>query len=191
MYSKIENIEIMINDETDEAMKELFDSFKNRYQNNLESMKGSEFVFDYVQLLHYKYKINPNRRGSYIDSPFINKCNKEEINFQSRKGDQKKFEKNSVKIAFNVLYTEKEKIYPAYVWKYNSNRAKQVILLIISNREKQWHYLAVKELSTLLRGITFKHHSDFYYLNCFHSFATEKNLNHIKKYVKIKIFATC
>ena len=41
--------------------KELFDSLKNRYQNNLESMKGSEFVFDYVYLLHYKcHKINPN-----------------------------------------------------------------------------------------------------------------------------------
>ena len=31
-------------------MKEPFDSLKNRYQNNLESMKGSKFVFNYVQL---------------------------------------------------------------------------------------------------------------------------------------------
>ena len=32
-------------------------------------MKGSEFVFDYVQLLYYKsYKINPNCGGSYVDS---------------------------------------------------------------------------------------------------------------------------
>ena len=28
--------------------KKIFDSFKNRYQNNLESMKGSEFVFDCI-----------------------------------------------------------------------------------------------------------------------------------------------
>ena len=42
--------------------------------------------------------------------------------------------------------------------------------------KKQWHYLAVKTLSALLRGITFKHHSDFYYLNCLHSFATEQKL---------------
>ena len=50
--------------------KELSDSLKNRYQNNLESMKGSEFVFDYVYLLYYKcHKINPNCGGSYIDSP--------------------------------------------------------------------------------------------------------------------------
>ena len=33
-------------------------------------MKGSEFVFDYVHLFYYKFhKVNPNRGGSYIDSP--------------------------------------------------------------------------------------------------------------------------
>ena len=41
MHSRSDNIEIMINDEADEAIKELFDSLKNRYQNNLESVKGS------------------------------------------------------------------------------------------------------------------------------------------------------
>ena len=42
MHSKNDNIEIMINNEADEVTKELFYSLKNRYQNNLESMKGSE-----------------------------------------------------------------------------------------------------------------------------------------------------
>ena len=56
-----DSIEIMISDEGDEVIKEPFDSIKNRYQNNLESMKGSEFGIDYVQLLYYKcHKINPN-----------------------------------------------------------------------------------------------------------------------------------
>ena len=41
MHSKSVNIEIMINDEADDVIEELFDSLKNRYQNNLESMKGS------------------------------------------------------------------------------------------------------------------------------------------------------
>ena len=36
MCSKSNNIEIMINDEADEVIKELFDSFKNRHQNDLE-----------------------------------------------------------------------------------------------------------------------------------------------------------
>ena len=40
------------------------------YGNNLESIKASEFVFDYLHLLHCKsHKINRNRGGSYIDRP--------------------------------------------------------------------------------------------------------------------------
>ena len=64
MHSKNGNMEIMINDEADVVIKELFDSLKNRYQNNLESLKGSEFVFQNVHLLYYKcHKINSNRGG--------------------------------------------------------------------------------------------------------------------------------
>ena len=77
---------------------------------------------------------------------------------------EKKIEKNNVTIALNVLYAKKEKICPAYISKYNLNREKQVIPLMISNGEKlreakskgQWNYLAVKKLSALLRGITSK-----------------------------------
>ena len=70
MHSKSDKIEIMINEEADQVVNEIFSSLKNRYQNNLESMEGSEFVFDYVQLLHYKcHKINLNCGRSYIDSP--------------------------------------------------------------------------------------------------------------------------
>ena len=36
----------MINDKTGKAIEKRFKSLKNRYQDNLESMKGSEFVFD-------------------------------------------------------------------------------------------------------------------------------------------------
>ena len=62
-----------------------------------------------------------------------------------------KIEKIDVTIALNVLYIKIEKnIYPAYVSKHNSNCEKQVIILIISNREGRWYYLSVKELSTLL-----------------------------------------
>ena len=44
-------------------------------------MRGSEFVFDYVQLMFYKcHKINLNRGGSYIDSPDWIKNKKATIN---------------------------------------------------------------------------------------------------------------
>ena len=38
----------MISDESDEVIEELFNLFKNRYQNSLQLMRDSEFVFDYV-----------------------------------------------------------------------------------------------------------------------------------------------
>ena len=59
----------------------LFDLLKNRYQNNLESMRDSAFIFEYVQLLYYKcHKINLNCGGSYIDSPDWIKNKKATIN---------------------------------------------------------------------------------------------------------------
>ena len=52
-------------------------------------MKGSKFVFDYVQLLYYKrYKINPNRGESYIDSPDWVKIKKETINPINKKDNK-------------------------------------------------------------------------------------------------------
>ena len=65
------------------SYKKLFDSFKFRYQNNLELMKGSEFVFDYFHLLHYKFHIvKHNRGGSYIDSPDWIKTKKQQKSHQ-------------------------------------------------------------------------------------------------------------
>ena len=112
--------------------------------------------------------------------PCINKYNWEGINFPSEKDDWKKIEKDYLTIALNVLYAKKEKLYPNYVSKCNSNREKQVSLLMIPNREK-WHYLAVKKLSSLVRRITSKHHVNFYCVNCLHSFTRVRKLESHKK----------
>ena len=49
-----DNIEIMKGSEIDEIIKELFESLWQRYQEGLEeSMKGSEFIFDSVNVLYY------------------------------------------------------------------------------------------------------------------------------------------
>ena len=47
--------------------------------------------------------------------------------------------------------------------------------------EEGWHYFTVKKLPVLLRGITSKHHGDFYCLNCLHSFVTENKRESYKK----------
>ena len=68
-----------------------------------------------------------------------------------------------------MLYEKEKEVCPAYISKYNSTHEKQIVLLSIPNG-KNWHYLAVTKLSALLRGIASKQHTDFYFLNCFHSF---------------------
>ena len=79
-------------------------------------------------------------------------------------------------IALNILFIpyNTKQIRPAYVSKYNNECDIQVNLLIVTDNNNNWHYLAVKGISGLLKGITSKHKGDFYCLNCFHSYTTEK-----------------
>ena len=61
----------MVGSETDEIIEELFKSVLQRYQEGLEkSMKGSEFIFDSVNLFHYHLQKTSLRTtgSSYIDS---------------------------------------------------------------------------------------------------------------------------
>ena len=71
MHTRSDNKEIMNDSDTDEVIEELFESFSQKYEQNLEEkIKGSEFEFDGVNFLYYDFnKISFNRDGSYIDSP--------------------------------------------------------------------------------------------------------------------------
>ena len=71
MNTKSDNIETVMGNKTDEIIEELFESLLQIYQEGLEeSITGSEFDFDSVNLLYYKlHKISLNRDKSYIDSP--------------------------------------------------------------------------------------------------------------------------
>ena len=71
MYTYSDGVEIISGTETDDIINELFESLFKKYQEDLEKkMRGSEFVFDSINLLYYKlHKISHNRGGSYIDSP--------------------------------------------------------------------------------------------------------------------------
>ena len=51
MHTKSNNVEIMIGSETKEIIMNLFRSFLQKYQEGLEeSMRGSEFVYDSVDI---------------------------------------------------------------------------------------------------------------------------------------------
>ena len=54
MHTKSRNIEIMMGSETNDIIEELSESFLQNHQERLEeSMKGSEFIFDSVDLMYY------------------------------------------------------------------------------------------------------------------------------------------
>ena len=55
MHSKGDNVEIMIDDQEAKVSEKLFEPLLNRCHIRLEkSMRGSDFIFDRVQLLYYK-----------------------------------------------------------------------------------------------------------------------------------------
>ena len=129
-------------------------------------------------------RINKDPQTVSKIKPFIEKYNWEDIDFLSTCKDWKKFESNN-EIALIILCVpyNTRKIHIAYKSRHNLTREKQVILLMISNSQN-WHYLVVKNLSGLLRGITSTHKEDFYCLICFHSYRTENKLEAHKKYMR-------
>ena len=111
--------------------------------------------------------------------PYINQYNWKNKKFLSEKEDWKKFEQNNKEI-YGVH--NKEEIWPACISKYNRKCKNQVILLMITDDGKRWHYLAVRSLSALLRGISSSNNGDFYCFNCFHSYRT---LNKLKRHERV------
>ena len=86
------------------------------------------------------------------------------------------------------MYIKEKEICLASISKINSNCEKQIILFMIPIEEKEgWHYLPVKNLSTLLTGMTLKHHDDFFAWIAFIPLEQKIHLNLMKNYVKIKI----
>ena len=98
--------------------------------------------------------------------------------------DWRKFECNNKAIVLNILYVpyKTEEIRQAYISKHNDKLNNQVNLLMITDGDTNWHYLPIKNISGLLRGITSNHNGDLYCLNCLHSYRTKSIL---KKHAKI------
>ena len=151
-------------------------------KSTINSKNNDDKCFQYALTLALnldKIKKDPQRVSKI--KPFIEKYNWEDIDFPSTSKDWKKLECNN-EVALNILYVpdNTKKINIAYKSKNNLTQEKQIILLMISDGQK-WHYLVVKNLSRLLRGITSNHKEDFYCLNCFHSYRTENKLEAYKK----------
>ena len=85
MHTKSDNITIMRGVENEDIINELFNTFRKRYQEGLETkMRGSSFTFERIDLLEYHlHKISLNRGSSYINSPEWIKNKKVTINPQN------------------------------------------------------------------------------------------------------------
>ena len=88
-----------------------------------------------VALSYEEFKWNPEKAA--IIKTFINKYSWKGINCSWKIDDWKTFEKNNRTIAVNILYNKEKEISPAYISKINWNCEKQIILLIIPNKQKK------------------------------------------------------
>ena len=117
MRTKSDKMEIMMGSETDETTEELFESHLQKYQEKLEeSINGSDFVFNSIDLLYKKlYKISLNRGALNIlyvpyNAKGIRYAYKSEYNFKRKNQiillmiiDSKKWDYLAVK-SLSVLY---------------------------------------------------------------------------------------
>ena len=112
------------------------DWIKNRKATISPINKKDNKCFQYgVTIVLNCDKIGKNSEIIIKIESFISNYNWEETNFPSGKDDWKKMRKNNVIITLNVLRAKKEKPYPVYVSKHNSNLEEQIILLMIPKGE--------------------------------------------------------
>ena len=72
IYVRSDNVNIIWGCDTDNIIRELFESFLHNYQEELKKIKGKDFNFKKVELLNYKlHRVWLKRGVSYIESPVI------------------------------------------------------------------------------------------------------------------------
>ena len=83
------NVSIMEGSDTYDIIREIFRSFLHNYQEELKMIKGSDFVFESVDLLDYKlHRVRLKRGGSYIKSPKWLENKKAVINPKNENDDE-------------------------------------------------------------------------------------------------------
>ena len=88
-YMCSDNVSIMQGKDTNDIIREIFYSFLYKYQKELKNIRGSEFVFESVDLLEYKlHRVRLKRGGSYIKSPKWLENKKAVINPKNENDDE-------------------------------------------------------------------------------------------------------
>ena len=158
-------------------------------KNTKNTKNNNCFQYAITAALNYR-NIGHHPERIFKLKSFISNYNWYNIDFPAGHKDYSAFEKNNSDIAINIIFVpyKTKEIRQAYISKHNQTRNIYANLLKITDGIDNWHYLAIKSIPGLLRGITSNHDGDFHCLNCFHSYTTEKNLESMKEYVKTIIF---
>ena len=106
MYTRSDNEEFMSGDDTNEIIKLLFESFLQRFEENLQNkMRGLQFEFDGINFSYYSFnKMSIYRGSTYTDTPKWLKDKKSTIN--PKNNDDKCFQ-YVVTLALNIDNIEK------------------------------------------------------------------------------------
>ena len=132
------------------------------------------FAYSIVAALHHEeIGKNPHRIKKLM--PYINNYNWKKINFPSEQKDWKTFERNNKDIALKIFsaHPTDKKLNLIRKSDYNHKRQHIVDLLMITDNQNNWHYLTIKNMKRLIRGVTSNHQGDFFCRNCMHSYPTE------------------
>ena len=88
-YVWSDNVSIMQGENTNAIIREIFRAFLHNYQQELKMIKGSDFVFESVDLLDYKFhRVRLKRGGSYVKSPKLLENEKAVINPKNENNDE-------------------------------------------------------------------------------------------------------
>ena len=179
----------MINDDAEKfyyfAVKSKLELYSSEWLRNKKEaiINGDNFFQNALNDSLYFQSIKKDPQKISKIRPYISHYNWKDIEFPSHQKDWKTFEQNNKTIALNILFAlhNTKTISVLHKSKYNHKSKNQVILLMIADCKK-WHYLGVRNLSALLRGITSDNNGDFYCLHCFHSYDTH---NKLKKHGRV------
>ena len=108
IYVWSDNVSIMQGGDADDIIRVIFRSFLHNYQEELKIIKGSDFVFESIELMDYKlHRVRLRRGGSYVKSP-------------------EWLEQNNQSIALNILFSSQniEEITLLSKSEHNYNREK-------------------------------------------------------------------
>ena len=89
IYVWSDNVSIMRGSDTDNIIREIFRSFLHNYQEEFKIIKGSDFVFETVELIdHNFHKVRLRRGELYVKSPEWLTNKKAAINPKNKNDDE-------------------------------------------------------------------------------------------------------